>query len=369
MRLIKPEYLNEALDYAPAEASGKVSWISPSNIALVKYWGKKGEQYPQNPSLSFTLDSSVTKTVISYQYVENINFPRVNFLFQGKSDEKFENRISAYLKIIEPYFPFLKQLRLEIHSENTFPHSAGIASSASSFAALALGICNIECKFKGISTIGADFFRKSSFMARLGSGSACRSVYGGYNAWGSTAASEDSSDEYAIHLSQNLIHPVFTDLKDSILVVQSGKKNVSSSAGHDLMNGHPFASSRFVQARNNFDDLTVALGSGDIPSFIEIVENEALSLHAMMLSSAPGYILLHSNSIEIIRRIRKFREQQHCDVCFTIDAGPNIHVLYFEKDIEKIQYFIKTELADLCENQHWINDQLGKGPVGLTEKL
>jgi len=368
MTLVHSNYLKEALTFAPAHSRGKVYWTAPSNIALVKYWGKKGEQYPQNPSLSFSLNNSVTKTEISYQYVDGMNFPEVNFIFQGKKDEKFRERISTYLKIILPYFPFLKQLKLDIHSENTFPHSAGIASSASSFAALSLGLCSIEKNIKETSVNEADFFRKSSFIARLGSGSACRSIFGGFNTWGAHPSLEGSTDEYSLHLQENTIHPDFWTLNDSILIIESGAKQVSSSTGHKLMNGHPFASSRFDQANRNFVDLIKALAAGDIHSFIQIVENEALSLHAMMLSSIPGYVLLRPNSLEIIRKIRLFREKENCNVFFTIDAGPNIHLLYFDKDKEKIQRFIKTELADLCENQHWINDRIGEGPAELIKK-
>ncbi len=287
---------------------------------------------------------------------------------KGKEDEKFSNRILAFLKNIIPYFPFLKQLKLDIHSENTFPHSAGIASSASSFAALSLGLCSIERDIKETPESEIDFYRKSSFIARLGSGSACRSIFGGFNTWGTHPALKDSSDEYSLHLKQHSIHPDFNTLNDSILVVESGTKQVSSSAGHELMNGHPFASSRFDQANRNFDKLLKALNSGDKNSFIQVVENEALSLHAMMFTSSPGYILLSPNSLEIIKRIRLFREKQNCDVCFTIDAGPNIHLLYFDKDKEKVQHFIKKELTDLCQNQQWINDRIGEGPVELINK-
>ncbi|MCB0685806.1 MAG: diphosphomevalonate decarboxylase, partial [Saprospiraceae bacterium] len=120
------------------QISGNVRWQSPSNIALIKYWGKYGDQLPQNPSISFTLDKSFTQTKISYRFRPDRHSPiSTTFLFEGKENAAFQERIERYLLKRKDFLPFLSDLHLDIESTNSFPHSAGIASSASAFSALA----------------------------------------------------------------------------------------------------------------------------------------------------------------------------------------------------------------------------------------
>ncbi len=123
-------YYNPSLKFDQNIPTGKVAWRSPSNIALVKYWGKKDVQIPCNPSISFTLSKSYTETVVEYVPISEGD-KAVSFFLEKEKNETFGEKISAYLKSIEPIFPFLKQLKFKIHSTNTFSHSAGIASSAS----------------------------------------------------------------------------------------------------------------------------------------------------------------------------------------------------------------------------------------------
>ena len=162
---------------------GIVEWKAPSNIALVKYWGKKGNQIPINPSLSLPLTTSYTQTIIEFspkQGKEQI----IDFTLDGRKNPLFANKIQRFLKNICPYMPFVTELDFKFISKNTFPHSSGIASSASGFAALSLGLCTIE---KNISDIPIpDFSQKASLISRLGSGSASRSIYEDASLWGKT---------------------------------------------------------------------------------------------------------------------------------------------------------------------------------------
>ena len=334
----------------------KITWRSPSNIALVKYWGKRGVQIPQNPSLSFTLETSFSEMEVNFEVQEGF---RLDFYFEGEANEKFKNKIALFLKSIEADYPFLKNIYLQIYSKNSFPHSAGIASSASSMGALALCICSIAEEL-GEKVTEETFFRKASFLARLASGSACRSVYGGAVAWGSTPALASSSDEYAIPLPFEM-HPFFQAYKDTILIVSASEKSVSSRAGHALMNNHPFAKVRYEQANANLVRLVEILKNGDVESFISIVENEALTLHGLMMNSEPSFILMHPNTLKIIALIRDFRKQTAIPVCFTLDAGPNIHLLYPEKEIVAVQKWISEELVNFCENGYYIHDRIGTG--------
>ena len=351
----------------PAMA-GRVGWTSPSNIAIIKYWGKRPVQIPMNPSLSITLDSALTKTDVEYAIDPSIEKTRLQFFFEGSKSELFEKRIRTFLSAIGEFFPWLDHADMTIHSENTFPHSSGIASSASAMGALALCLCEMDeaVKMETIQDkISSDkddtaFYRKASCIARLGSGSASRSVYGNMVLWGKTEEWKGSSDEYAVPITD--IHPALTEIRDAILIVESGSKKVSSSAGHSLMDGNPFAGIRFNQARANLNRLKPVIESGDWPGFIEIMENEALSLHAMMMTGNPGYLLMQPGTLNIIRKIREFRKETGLQAGFTIDAGANVHMLYPESESRQIEAFINSELAGYCENKIFIRDRMGAGP-------
>jgi diphosphomevalonate decarboxylase len=346
----------------PSEAQGSVCRECPSNIALVKYWGKKDEQIPINPSLSFTLRNSVIKICLKYDYNPLKSFSLKSFKLNGQPEPAFFARIEGYLKRMTEYFPFLKHTEIEIDSRSNFPHSAGIASSAAAFSALALCLCSMEATLTGTPDDDENFYRRASFMARLGSGSACRSIYGGMVLWGQFSKIPLSSDMHAIQLDDARVNPLFMTLRDAVLIVEDDKKAISSSQGHALMQTHPYKSDRLTQANENLGKLLIALAGGNTKLFAEVVENEALSLHSLMMSSNPGYVLMKPNTLTILDKIRAFREDKGIEICFTMDAGPNVHLLYFEKDKKTVVDFINSELAPLCKNNQWIDDALGNGP-------
>jgi len=268
--------------------SGQTQWISPSNLALIKYWGKYGRQLPRNPSISFTLDTAATTTKLSYRTKEKSSDTIVlDFKFDGSPNEAFRVKLIKFLTNITDIFPFLKELEFTVESSNSFPHSAGIASSASSMSALALCLCTVEKEIFGTLTSESEFYQKASYVSRLGSGSACRSVYDTMAVWGETSEVPGSSNLYAVPFGDQL-HEVYHDFHDDILIVSKGEKSVSSSAGHGLMEGNIFADNRYAQANNRFADLQVALKNGDLEAFGKITENEALTLHALMMTSEPS---------------------------------------------------------------------------------
>jgi len=331
---------------------------APSNIAFVKYWGKKGQQLPINPSVSMTLQACVTKTKFTYRF-ENDGPALESYSFEGNENPSFKARIEKYLGSVIEVCPALKNLKFSIESENTFPHSAGIASSASAFAAIGYALAYID------DTVSNDLNMRASNLARLGSGSAARSIDGPYMAWGLSDAVEGSSDEHAVKLAD--IHSEFENVCDSILLVSKDEKAVSSSQGHALMQDHPFKQVRIDQARKNTKELVKALKIGDWEHFGKVVEEEALTLHAMMMTSDPSFILLAPQSLEVIKRVRDYRAQSKLPLYFTIDAGPNIHLIYPEQHAEEIQNFINAELADLCEGKSFINDKCGSGTRIINE--
>ena len=210
----------------------------------------------------------------------------------------------------------------------------------------------------------AFFYQKASFLARLGSGSACRSIIGNIVVWGTHKEIKGSSDLFGVEFPAE-VHTNFKNYQDTILLVDKGEKQVSSSLGHDLMHNHPFAEQRFSQAHHHLTVIKSVLEEGDLEKFIQIVESEALTLHAMMMTSMPYFILMKPNTLEIINKIWKFRNETKLPVSFTLDAGANVHVLYPENDSVEILQFIKEELVGYCQNGQYICDEIGFG----AEKL
>ena len=351
---------------------GRIAWRSPSNLALIKYWGKYGRQLPQNPSISFTLGNAFTETILEYKEKESDSQEiSLEFFFEEKRNEAFQLKVMKYLESITDVFPFLQQLELTIHSHNSFPHSTGIASSASAMSALALCLCSLENRlFENLENqeipqnYDADFFQKASFIARLGSGSASRSVFPYLAIWGESEVAEGSSNFYAIPWD-DCVHPVFKTFHDCILIVDRNEKSVSSRAGHALMEDNIFAENRYTQANGRFAKLLFALKQGDLRTVGQITENEALTLHALMMTSEPSYILMRPNTLTMIEKIRAYRATTGQPLYFSLDAGPNIHLLFPDEIKDDVFKFIKNEMEPLCENGEWIADKVGAGAIEL----
>ncbi|MDG3584006.1 diphosphomevalonate/mevalonate 3,5-bisphosphate decarboxylase family protein [Galbibacter pacificus] len=346
--------------YQQKPAKGSHSWKSPSNIALVKYWGKTTPQIPANPSISFTLNNCHTITTLTYtkQTTVSADFSFDVFL-DGELKPGFAPKIEVFLKRIEIYMPFLKEYHFKIETSNSFPHSSGIASSASGMSALALCLMSMEREFVANMDDGL-FLKKASFLARLGSGSACRSIEGPIVTWGTHKEIKNSSDFYGILYTEE-VNDVFKNYQDTILLVDVGEKRVSSTVGHNLMNNHPFAEERFVQANSNLSKLRSIFKSGNLEKFIEVVESEALTLHAMMMTSMPYFILMKPNTLKIIEKVWEYRKETGSHLCFTLDAGANVHLLYPEAEKETVLQFIKNELVAYCKKGKYICDQIGFG--------
>jgi diphosphomevalonate decarboxylase len=346
--------------------TGFSHWQSPSNIAIVKYWGKFGIQEPRNPSISFTLSSAYTDMDFHYMPRENQSEGiALDFRFEGQSNLAFAQKIQRFLESLvrDEVFPFLSQFQFKIESYNSFPHSAGIASSASSMSALALCLCSMERDLFGTLADENEFLQKASYVARLGSGSACRSVYP-LMAWWGAGSLGGSTNQYARPCG-DWIHPVFHTYHDDILIVSKGEKKVSSRAGHGLMEGNPYAEARYQQAHTHMDQLTKVLKNGDVETFGQIAELEALTLHALMMSSKPPYVLMQPNSLALISKVRSFREESGLPLYFTLDAGPNLHLLYPDESAVRIKAYIQAELLPFCEEGKVIEDQVGNGPIRL----
>ena len=355
-------FIPENLLFSVEEAS--YTWQTPSNIALVKYWGKSEPQLPKNASISFTLNNCHTITQIEFSKIKTVEKPEFELFFEGKKKDDFKPKIAKFFDRIKEYCPYIFEYKMVINSENSFPHSSGIASSASGMSAIAMCLLNLE-KELNPSISEAYINQKASFLARLGSGSASRSIEGPLVVWGNHPEIENSSDLFGVQFPYK-VHPIFKNYQDAILLVDKGEKQVSSTVGHNLMHNHPFAENRFKQANDNLSKISKVLQKGDIKEFINIVESEALSLHAMMMTSNPYFILMKPNTLQIINEIWKYRNDNDSNICFTLDAGANVHVLYPENEKEKVNSFIENTLAKYCQKNQYICDATGLGAKKLN---
>lgn len=349
------------------------TWQTPSNIALVKYWGKSNPQIPKNASISFTLNNCHTITTVDFvrkQYSkldsESQKVVAFNLFFEGKQKDEFKPKIVDFFKRVQEYCPYIFEYEMTINSENSFPHSSGIASSASGLSAIAMCLMSLEKELS--AELSTEFMhKKASFLARLGSGSASRSIEGPLVVWGKHPEIEGSSDLFGIQFPHK-VHSVFENYQDVILLVDKGEKQVSSTIGHKLMIDHPYAENRFKQANENLAKMSKILQEGNTKDFINLVESEALTLHAMMMTSNPYFILMKPNTLEIINKIWEYRQENNSAICFTLDAGANVHVLFPEREKEKVNQFIKNKLAFYCDNNQYLCDQVGAGAKMLLNE-
>ncbi len=334
----------------------KTSFEAPSNIALVKYWGKYGEQLPSNASISFTLEKC--KSIFEVEITEKKNNKSyINLEFEGIKNDAFIPKIQTLFDKIESDYSITKEFDWSIKSSNTFPHSSGIASSASAMAALAMCIEELQYGYVDI--------QRASKIARLGSGSASRSTIPKLAWWGKHYAQPLTNQEFAIPVWE-AVDDIFQTYNNAILIASSDEKSVSSSVGHKLMNSNIYAAQRFENATENIANLYGAMREGDLEKFGEIVEHEAMSLHALMMMSSPSFILIKPATLLMIEKIKAFRNDSKLPVYFTLDAGPNIHLLYPENIHNQIIDFIDKDLKSLCENGMYILDNVGNGPKKLS---
>lgn len=332
----------------------KLTVRSPSNIALIKYWGKLGDQLPCNPSVSFTLTHAFTE--MSFELCDKNSSEDIElvFFFEGLENQKFQDKIIKFILKEKEYFKNVLSKKIILNSKNTFPHSSGIASSASSMSAMVYGLLALDFKLshKSDEVSSQTFLNLASRLSRLASGSASRSVFPGVVLWGDYK--DIGTNDCAVDVS-HMVDSRFLTFRDTIVIVSKNEKSVSSRAGHGLMENHPYREVRFQEARKRMDELLMAMKNYDLEAFIKIVEKDALDLHGLMMTSEPSFMLIEAKTIDCIKKLRTFRERTNIPVCFTLDAGPNLHVLYPIEYREEVVAFL-TQL-DLP----LIHDEVGKG--------
>jgi diphosphomevalonate decarboxylase len=291
---------------------------APANIALIKYWGKKdaGLRLPANNSISINLSGITTVTAVEFS--DGLGEDRISIdgrLVTGVEHE----RIVAHLDRIRKMADI--RTRATVESRNNFPKGTGMASSASGFAALSLAA---SCA-AGLSLSE----KKLSILARLGSGSACRSIPSGFVEW---RAGTSDSTSYAY----SLFPADYWDIRDVIAIVGSDVKKISSTEGHSSVASSPLFIARIKGMPQKIKKIKEAIRNKDFSAFGEVSEAEALNMHAIMMTSRPALIYWTPTTLRVMHQIIDWRSGG-LESYFTIDAGPNVHVLCLAKDALKLE--------------------------------
>jgi diphosphomevalonate decarboxylase len=276
------------------------------NIAFIKYWGNKDHdlRIPANGSLSMNLAPLETRTTVSF----DTDLKEDHLVLNGESASPAAlDRVSTMLDRVRGMAEVNTYAR--VISENSFPTGAGIASSASAFAALALA---------AVTSLGLDLNEKQlSALARTGSGSASRSIPGGFVEW---IPDQESSHAFSI------AGPAYWTLVDFVVLISREHKTIVSSDGHKLADSSPLQEGRVIDAERRLDICRTALIEKDFETFAEIVELDSTLMHSVMMTSTPPLYYWEPGTLEIIKAVRSWRAAG-LPVCFTIDAGPNVHLI------------------------------------------
>jgi len=288
------------------------------NIAFIKYWGNQNEELrlPENSSLSMNLDGLYTETTVIW---DEKNDPDSLVLNNEIQTGQALTRVVKHLSLIREHLPDLPH-HARVISTNNFPMGAGIASSAASSAALtvaAVGAAGIEVSEKIMSA-----------LARLGSGSASRSIPTGFVEWHKGV---DHQSSYA----ESIATPDYWDLADVIVVVSDSHKKVGSTEGHQSAHTSDLQAGRLLHVNNRLKTCKEALLNRDFKSFAEVVEEDSNLMHSVMMTSHPPLFYWQAASVTIMQEVKQWREGG-LQVCYTLDAGPNVHCICIRNDVPQV---------------------------------
>ncbi len=297
--------------------------IANPNLAFIKYWGDRDNalRLPSNGSISMNLDGLYTRTTVSFQH----SLPFDELIMNGHEVTGAGlERISHFLDLMRGMANIHE--RAEVMSENNFPAGTGIASSASAFAALALA----GSRAAGLNLSEPELSR----LARRGSGSASRSIPGGFVEWQAGARDEDS-------FAFSIAGPDHWDLVDCIAIVSTAHKKTGSAEGHGLAETSPLQAARVADAARRLEVCRRAILERDFDTFASIVELDSDMMHAVMMTSTPALHYWKSASLEVMNCVRQWRAEG-IPVCYTVDAGPNVHVICLEKEAQRIEQKLRV---------------------------
>jgi len=292
--------------------------IAHPNIAFIKYWGNRDDalRLPANGSISMNLAELTTQTSVSL----DPDLQRDKLVLNGQPEQGAAlTRVSTFLELVRNAAGSRSFALVE--SRNDFPTGAGIASSASAFAALALAAS---------AAYGLELSEKDlSRLARRGSGSACRSVPDGFTEWQAGTSDQDS-------FATSIAPADHWQLMDVITVIHSGEKKAGSTEGHHLAATSPVQAARVADAPRRLDDCRQAIFAKDFERLAFVIEQDSNLLHAIMMTSHPALYYWRGATMEVINSVRGWREQG-IPCAFTIDAGPNVHVVCPADTAERVE--------------------------------
>ena len=295
-----------------------------ANIAFIKYWGNQNEdlRLPDNSSLSMNLDGLYTETTVIWDDDQGLDSLILN---NEPHTGHTLTRVVKHLGLLREHVSGLPN-NARVISTNNFPMGAGIASSASSFAALtvaAIAAAGIKLPENVLSS-----------LARLGSGSASRSVPTGFVEWHKGIDHESS-------FAESIASPDYWDLVDVIVVVSDSHKKIGSTEGHRSAHTGDLQSGRLVHVNERLKTCKEALSNRDFKSFAEVVEEDSNLMHSVMMTSRPPLFYWQPASIAIMNEIKQWRENG-LQVCYTLDAGPNVHCICVRNDVPQVIDRLKT---------------------------
>ena len=307
----------------------KATAAACANIAFIKYWGKRDAELnlPANSSLSMNLDRLTTVTTVEFSpdYADDV------IVLDGREEwGAARQRIVAHLDRVRAMAGL--RARARVVSENSFPTSAGLASSASGFAALSLA----ASRAAGLELS----LRELSILARFGSGSACRSVPGGFTEWTAGTSSQES-------FAKQIAPPEHWELRDVIAIVSRAHKRVGSTEGHALAPTSHLYQARVASVAERLAQAKTALLERDLATLGRIMEEDAVSMHAVMMTSRPPIYYWLPSSIQLIHEVQRWRAEG-LEVYFTFDAGPNAHLICQAADQAEVERRLR-DIEDVLE--------------------
>jgi diphosphomevalonate decarboxylase len=287
---------------------GSATAVASPNIALIKYWGNRdlSLRLPSNGSISMTLGGLETHTTVTFDPDLTTDLITID---GHPAHNDSSQRVVQHLDLIRHKADISSYARVD--SSSNFPAGVGVASSASAFAALSLAGC---------AAAGLELDQKAlSILARKGSGSACRSVFGGFVEWIPGAKDEES-------FSKQLTPTDHWELTDLIAIISKDHKRVGSTSGHALAKTSPLQAARVADAPRRLEECRGALLLRDFPALARVVEQDSNLMHAVMITSNPPLMYWSPTTLKVMNAVITWREEG-LDVCYTIDAGPNVHCL------------------------------------------
>ncbi len=314
---------------------------APSNIALIKYWGKSKNtfQHPHNSSVSFTLNhftSTTEITVLGSFFPEGhapTFVPKHKFHLADSESLNVSHALPAKTELFLQHIlsPFALDIGLDIKSINNFPTACGLASSASGMAALCFALDNLFDLKKHFTPIQREYWLTQ--WARIGSGSALRSVC--LNPKSKFVSWEIISNQSSC--MRNITYNAkWNDLMHCVFVIDSKEKTITSSKGHLVADTSPLQKIRQAYVNENFDRFITAIKNFDFEFVAQFTEQDALNMHAVMQTSTPPAKYLNIQTSKIISELISFRNKEDFKAFWTLDAGPNVHILYLKKHREKL---------------------------------